>query len=127
MSGITLVTQSGMTKSQPGVCVSYTLPHYGDRMVTLHVTRSYDRLPNEFGGHGVTKHLDGDGLRFSAYEEASAYAADRGYLQAYFTSPDLRARKVAEGFNPKTRMYEGPNPPRWWVERGRQPLSGPKF
>lgn len=124
---ITYVTQNGMTKSQPGVCVSYTLPHYGDHMVTLHVTRHYQHLRNEFGGWGVTKYLDGDGLKFATYEEAKAYAISRGYLQKYFTAPDLRAREVAKGFNPKTRMYEGSDPPRWWIERGRQPVAAPKF
>lgn len=123
MSGITLVTQNGMTKSQPGVCVSYTLPHYGDHRVTLHVTRHYQHLPNEFGGYGVIKHLDHNGMKFDTYDEAKKFALEHGYLQEYFTAKNLRDKHVCEGFNPKTRLYEGPNPPSWWVDRGRLPLS----
>lgn len=121
------VTMSGMTKSQPGVSVSVSSPVY-DReynvigSARLHVTRHYDHLPNKWGGHGVSKSLDCDGMIFDSIDEAFAYAFERGYEQEYWSADDLRQKRMDEGYNPKTRMFEGPNPPSWWVKRGRKPL-----
>jgi hypothetical protein len=37
----------------------------------------------------------GDGKLFPSTEDASQWAFDHGYLQLYFTDPDLRARRKA--------------------------------
>lgn len=37
----------------------------------------------------------GDGMSFPSTEAASQWAFDHGYLQLYFTDPDLRARRKA--------------------------------
>lgn len=105
-------------------CVSYMCPagYETDELrnsVRLNLVRVYPDQPNEWGGKGVIKRMDHDGKLFPSVEEATEFAHERGYLKEHVTQSDLRARRVAEGFNPKTRMYEGPNPPQWWIDRGR--------
>jgi hypothetical protein len=79
-------TQDGITSSQPGTSVS-AMTHYdenGHRAgVRLSVTRYYPYLPNEFGGIGVIKPLDCNGMIFKSNEEAFQFALERGYLQEY--------------------------------------------
>jgi hypothetical protein len=63
--------------------------------VRLSVFRAYDQLTNEWGGKGVHKHLDGDGLVFATSEEARAYAEEHGYTRKWFREydPTEKARK----------------------------------
>jgi hypothetical protein len=44
----------------------------------------------------------GDGRLFPSTEDAMQFAYDHGYLQLYFTHPDLRAKRIAHPF------YTGP-------------------
>lgn len=95
----TLVTQPGVTVSQPGVSVSTTSPIYTadgtcvPGVCRLNVSRHYDHIPNEFGGHGVSKPCDADGMLFISTEEARAYALARGYLQV-FRFPEGHQRRI---------------------------------
>lgn len=96
MKHFTTVTQEGVTASQPGTCVSVTT---GCGKVVLHVSRSYD-IPNVFGGRGVAKPLDCNGMEFESSEAAWAFALERGYSRRYYTSRELRARRVKEARRP---------------------------
>lgn len=86
------VTQEGVTESQPGTCVSVTS---SEGRHTLNVFRAYRELPNQWGGRGVHKHCDCNGMQFESSDAAFAYAFERGYLRRYYTSPELRAHRVA--------------------------------
>lgn len=89
-------TQEGMVASQPGVCVSVTTA--SDRTyAVLNVSRMYPDLPNEWGGKGVFKHCDCDGMRFPNSEAAFAYALERGYCRLWFKSPEHRAQSKEWG------------------------------
>lgn len=95
------VAGNGMVPSQPGTSVSVSSPAYDKHYnviggAELHVFRYYQNLRNEFGGHGKFKNCDCYGMIFPTTDEAFAYAAERGYTQEYFTSPDLRARRLAQ-------------------------------
>lgn len=46
----------------------------------------------------------GDGRLFPSTEAAWQWAFDHGYLQLYFTEASLRARKVAQAWNPREIM-----------------------
>lgn len=87
--GATLVTQAGTAPSQPSVGVSTTSPIYAadgtyvPGVCRLNVFRHYDHLPNEFGGRGVSKPLDANGMLFISTDEARRFALERGYLQVY--------------------------------------------
>jgi hypothetical protein len=96
---MTTVTQNGMVSSQPGTAVSVTSPYNGG--VRLNVSRYYDDLPNKFGGRGVHKSLDCDGLIFKTSQEAFDFAFKRGYTRTYYSSPDLRAKRVKDGVRRK--------------------------
>ena len=58
------------------------------------MSRYYPNLPNEFGGIGVHKPADDDGMIFKDSDDAEAHAIKKGYVQKYFTSPELRARRI---------------------------------
>lgn len=88
----TLVTQSGMVPSQPGISVSYSGSFVGGP-VRLNVRRHYPDLPNEWGGRGRSKPLDCDGMLFADDEAAKRYAYERGYLQR-FRSRQLHERHL---------------------------------
>lgn len=88
---MTLVTQNGIVKNQPGVCVSFTCPAFDWKTMTpipgkvqLNVTRYYDHLPNKLGGRGVSKKCDHNGKLFNTVEEAKKFALEHGYLTQYF-------------------------------------------
>ncbi len=51
--------------------------------VILSVERHYHDRPNKFGGRGVFYGGDGDGRVFPSKEAAEAFAAERGYTEAY--------------------------------------------
>lgn len=46
------------------------------------------------GKHSFMVHCSHDGMAFADNDTATRFAVERGYLQRYFTSPDLRARRV---------------------------------
>jgi hypothetical protein len=112
---ITLVTQNGMTANQPGISSS-TTHQLGTSVWRLNVSRYYPNLRNSFGGLGVSKRCDADGMEFSSSEAARQYALEHGYLQPYFTSPALRARRLAMRdmiqAEKKARLTRLPKPPR---------------
>lgn len=89
---MTNCTQNGMTKSQPGTSVGYISPIYENgkviQGVILNVSRYYDQLPNEYGGKGIFKKLDGDGRIFATTKEASQWAKEHGYTREFFMSYD---------------------------------------
>lgn len=87
----TSVTHNKITASQPGVCISY-ITTYGSDKTTLRAFRHYDHLPNQFGGKGVFKRCDADGMEFDSPEAAKAFAYERGYLQMYHRSERDRQR-----------------------------------
>lgn len=95
---ISTCTQSGMTKSQPGMCVSTSSYKSGE--VTLNVYR-HRNLRNEFGGIGRTAYCDSNGMKFKTSDEAYAYAFERGYLQVFHTPETIRARRVKAAVIPK--------------------------
>lgn len=99
------VTQNGMVQSQPGTSVSYGHLH-GSGVHTLSVTRYYPNLKNSFGGLGVFKNLDCNGMEFPSCEAAQKFAFDHGYIREYFTAPDLRARNIAQGETLKARALD---------------------
>lgn len=87
------VTQNGMSKSQPGTCVSVT---FGGRFgVQLSVKRYYPNLRNSFGGLGVFKSMDSDGKVFLNSDDAWEFAYDHGYIREYFSTPSARAARKA--------------------------------
>lgn len=82
------VTQNGMTACQPGTSVSSTSPAYDAQYnriagARLNVSRYYPDLPNEFGGKGVFKKCDCDGMLFEDADAAHKFAFERGYLQEF--------------------------------------------
>lgn len=88
---MTLVTQNGIAKSQPGVNVSFSCPAFDFKTmqsipgkVRLNVSRHYSALTNDFGGKGVRKACDHDGRLFDSLEEAERFAFERGYLMPFF-------------------------------------------
>lgn len=50
-----------------------------------------------FGDRYVIQHASHNGLLFASSDEAWQFALERGYIVEYFTSPELRARRVARG------------------------------
>ena len=94
-------SQPGVTPSQPGVSMSTTTPAYDRNLeplpngpwTRLNLRRHYPDLPNEFGGRGRSKPLDGDGMLFRTPEEARQWAIDHGYLAQFFF-PSVRARRL---------------------------------
>lgn len=96
MKHLTTVTQEGVTLSQPGVCASVMT---GCGKCVLHVSRAYE-VRNVFGGVGVHKPLDCDGMEFDTSEQAWSFALARGYVRRYYTSRELRARRVKEARRP---------------------------
>lgn len=120
---MTTVSSSSVIRKQPHLVVSWVFPASHDTpelrtKYKLSVFRMYD-LPNEFGGVGVFKRCDHDGRLFNTEDELKTFCLEHGYTSVYFTASSLRQRKVDEGYNPHTGMYEGPNPPQWWIKRGR--------
>ena len=84
---MTICTQEGITKSQPTIFVGYSYPIYDNQGkdiggARLSVTRVYP-LPNQWGGTGRTKRLDGDGKIFPSWQEAKAWAIEHGYLRIW--------------------------------------------
>jgi hypothetical protein len=59
-----------------------TLSPCGPGKVRLNVGRHYP-IRNQFGGIGVFKPADCDGMLFDNREAAIAYALQRGYLMRY--------------------------------------------
>lgn len=106
--GATLVTRGGVAPSQPGVSVSTTSPIYAadgtyvPGVCRLNVFRYYDHLPNEFGGRGVSKPLDADGMLFISTDEARRFALERGYLQAHRNRVGHERRAELERHHPGT-------------------------
>lgn len=98
MSTVQTCTQDGMVPSQPGMCVSYT---GGADGYTLSVFRAYNDLPNQWGGKGVHRHCDHYGKKFATYDEAAAFALDRGYVRPWFKSAESRAHRKAEARDPR--------------------------
>ena len=47
-------------------------------------------------GCQIVGHGDHHNRRFATSEEAHRFAAEHGYTRRYFTSPDLRARRIAK-------------------------------
>lgn len=82
---IDTVTQNGMVKRQPGVCVSF-MSGSGIVGVVLNVFRTYSNVKNAIGGWGVTKSCDDDKKQFPSMEDARRYALSKGYLQPYYSS-----------------------------------------
>lgn len=95
-------TNDGITKSQPGICVS-TRTING--VVVLNVYRNYD-IKNSYGGVGVSKPLDAYGMIFHSEEDAWAYALVHGYLREYFTLPSIRARRKALANRPANSFIQ---------------------
>lgn len=93
---MSIVTQEGVTKSQPMIFVGFSYPVYDDNPkeaniiagCRLSVHRVYNHLKNEWGGVGRSKHLDGDGKLFSTIQEARQWAFEHGYLREWFRTPD---------------------------------------
>lgn len=98
-------TQNGMTQSQPGTSVSCTTGA-GINGAILHVSRHYPTLRNQWGGRGVSKPLDCDGMHFATCEAAHKFARERGYTREFFTPADLRARHVANGAERKAHALD---------------------
>jgi hypothetical protein len=94
---ITTCTQNGMTKSQPGMCVS-TSSYNG--VVILNVYRSRN-IKNSFGGIGRSAHCDAHGKQFKTTDAAYAYALDHGYLQVFNIPQSIRQRRVKAAIIPK--------------------------
>ncbi len=90
MKHIVTVTQEGVTASQPGVNCSVTS---FNGTCTLNVRRLYPNLCNDFGGRGVFKRLDADGILFPSADAAFAFARDRGYVRPYFKARTTVRRK----------------------------------
>jgi hypothetical protein len=83
-----ICSHESITQSQPPLCVGYAYPVYdkdGNDLggCRLSVHRTYP-LPNEWGGIGRIKHLDGDGKIFPSYQEAREWAIQHGYLRTWF-------------------------------------------
>jgi len=89
---VSIVTQHGMTACQPGTSVSSTTPVSGG--ARLNVSRYYPDLQNEYGGKGVIKPLDCDGMWFRDTEEARKFSLSRGYSQIWYarSSPEYAYR-----------------------------------
>ena len=99
---ITTVTQEGMVSSQPGCSVSTTWPARPDGSgFRISVSRHYHHLPNQFGGLGVRKPLDGDGMIFETYDAARNWLISHGYVRRYFTSPELRRHRLFLKMDPR--------------------------
>jgi hypothetical protein len=95
---IKTVTQCGMVSSQPGTSVGSSHFH-GSGVYVLNASRYYPDMPNAFGGKGVFKKLDCDGMEFSTREAAHQFAlanTSRNPVCARATSktaqPSKRAR-----------------------------------
>ena len=48
---------------------------------------------------------NGDGRLFPSKEDAWQWALDHGYLQPYFTSPDIRMRRLQSRINQPIQFY----------------------
>lgn len=99
---ITTVTQEGMAARQPGTNVGTTSPAYdwktGKKIggAVLSVSRYYPDLKNEFGGRGVFKKCDCDGMVFDSSEAAFEFAHERGYTRDYYSeTPRAQAFRAA--------------------------------
>jgi len=92
-----------MVPSQPGVVVAVHHLH-GSGEYMLSVSRYYPSLPNDMGGRGRFKNCDHRGKVFSSYDEAWAFALDRGYTRPWFY-PELHARRKLhpDAYNPQLR------------------------
>ena len=51
---------------------------------------------------------NGDRRLFPTREAADQWAFDHGYLQLYFTHPDLRMRRILSRINQPERFYASP-------------------
>ena len=65
---------------------------------TLHVYRLHDHLPNSFGGRGKFQHGEAYGKRFPTSEDASAYAREHGYTEAYYSRVWCRKHRCLHEF-----------------------------
>lgn len=93
-------SQERVTKSQPDMCIAYSSPAHDKNFniigaVKLTAARRYD-LPNEFGGIGRYKSMDGDGLIFDSMDQARQWAKDHGYVRNWFPSynPQRKANRA---------------------------------
>ena len=102
---ISTCTQDGMTQAQPGTSVSVGHLH-GSGVYTLSVSRFYPTLKNSFGGRGVFKKLDCDGMEFATNEAAWAFAFEHGYTRLCFISASSRARNIENGATRKAQIME---------------------
>jgi len=84
-------------------CVSCTT---GDRIdgAILHLHRS--RIHGKELPWGTWLHGNGDGRLFPSREAAWQWAFDHGYLQHYFTHPDLRMRRILSRINQPLKFYQ---------------------
>lgn len=96
-----ICTQEGITKSQPTICVSYSYPLYDNQGndiggARLSAHRTYP-LPNQWGGTGRSKPLDGDGKIFPSWQEAKQWAMEHGYIRTWRRTydPKRKAERVA--------------------------------
>lgn len=99
---ITTCTQNGMTKSQPGMCVSTS--SYGG-VVILNVYRSRN-IKNSFGGIGRAIPCDANGMVFKDSDTAFNFALERGYLQRYYTPMAIRKYRAKEAVNPRLKIFK---------------------
>lgn len=104
------VTTEGMVPSQPGCLVSVSSCN---GVSTLNVSRDY-KLPNKWGGIGRFHKLDCDGMQFPSSEAAFAFAEWRGYIRRYYTSPDLRARRLRRAY---LEQFPDPTDPEYYAEK----------
>ena len=79
-------------------CVSYHTGHGIDGAI-LNVFRH--RIAGKYLGSRQWAHGYGNDRLFPDTESAKHWAFDHGYLQLYFTAPDLRARRKERAHNPK--------------------------
>jgi hypothetical protein len=81
---IDTVTQNGMVKKQPGVCVSF-MSGSDIKGVILNVFRVYSNVKNRMGGFGKAKKCDDYGKQFPSMVDARRYALSKGYLKPYYS------------------------------------------
>lgn len=78
-----IVTQDGMTQSQPGICVAY-ISSSNETGCELMVFRNRDKIRNRFGGLGVAQNCDCNGMWFQSIDHAKKFAISRGYLKPFY-------------------------------------------
>jgi len=87
---------------------------WGDWMVSKHTGDSIDGAilhVRRLRIHGKNLPFDkplrgnGDGRLFPSNEAADQWAYDHGYLQLYFTAPDLRMRRILSRMNQPAEFY----------------------